>query len=42
MNIIVTTPKGDQDKEVIKDDLDSWADHFMALDDDGKIGPCHP
>ncbi len=66
MNIIVTTPKGDRDKEslfhflygiwigefnrelpgtnhekeVIKDDLDSWADHFMALDDEGRIVGC--
>lgn len=66
MNIMVTTPKGDPDRESlfrflygiwvtefnrelpgtnhekaeIKDDLDLWATHFMALDDEGRIVGC--
>jgi ubiquinone/menaquinone biosynthesis C-methylase UbiE/predicted GNAT family N-acyltransferase len=66
MNIMVTTPKDEQDRESvfrflygiwvtefnrelpgtnheneqIKDDLDRWANHFMALDDGGRIVGC--
>lgn len=30
----------DHDGEQIRDDLDDWADHFMALDGDGNIAGC--
>jgi len=66
MNIMVTTPKDEQDRESvyrflygiwvmefnrelpgtnhekleIKDDHDPWANHFMALDDGGRIVGC--
>ncbi len=33
-------PGTDHEKKQIKDDLDSWADHFMALDDGGRIVGC--
>ncbi|MCP4719172.1 MAG: GNAT family N-acetyltransferase, partial [Desulfobacteraceae bacterium] len=33
-------PGTNHEREEIKDDLDLWADHFMALDEGGRIVGC--